>query len=65
MLARHLLAGWPVLISADSLTQSSEISPPSSLSSHGWLLPRQPHASKFSHLFGVHFLQTHALPLYL
>lgn len=63
--ARHQQTGWPVLSRADSLTQSSEISPPISLSFHGGLLPHQPHTSKFLLLVGVHFSQTHTLPLYL
>jgi hypothetical protein len=42
---RRAMAGL-ILSCGDFLTQSSKISPLSSLSSHGRSLPRQPHASK-------------------
>lgn len=61
-LAGQALAGMAGLFSScgDALTQSSEISPPSSLSSHWWVITRPIPTD-----FWVHFLQTHALPLYL
>ena len=63
----HQRAGMPDLFSShgDSLTQSSEIFPPSLLSSYWWVTTTSTLCLKFPKAFVVYLRQTHALPQYL